>query len=121
MRAPRRQINTIDEYIAGCPDEVKSRLQALRQVIHEEAPEAEETIKYGMPTYTLHGNFLFFSAFKKHIGFYPRASAIEAFQDRLSGFRIAKGTIQFPHDQPLPLALIRDIVKFRAEETRQGT
>jgi uncharacterized protein YdhG (YjbR/CyaY superfamily) len=108
--------STIDEYIATFPKDVKRILSQLRQTIHEAAPEAEETINYQMPTFTLHGNLVHFAAFKNHIGFYPTPTGIEAFQQELAPYKGAKGSVQFPIDQPLPLPLIRRIVKYRVKE-----
>src|SRR5512139_1575699 len=108
--------NTIDGYIDTFPEDVKRILNQLRQTIHEAAPEAEETISYQMPTFTLHGNLVHFAAFKNHIGFYPTPTGIEAFQQELVPYKEAKGSVQFPIDQPLPLPLIRKIVKYRVKE-----
>ena len=106
----------IDDYIARCPAEVQALLQELRQTIHKEAPEAQETINYQMPTFTLKGNLVHFAAFKNHIGFYPAPSGIDQFRDELSNYELSKGTIRFPLDQPLPLELVSRIVKFRVQE-----
>ncbi|MNI79527.1 hypothetical protein D3C73_1359880 [compost metagenome] len=99
--------------------EIRKKLEAVRKVIHEAAPEAEEKISYQMPTFFLHGNLVHFAAFKKHIGFYPAPSGIEAFQEELAQYKGAKGSVQFPLDKPLPLDLISRIVKFRAAENRE--
>jgi uncharacterized protein YdhG (YjbR/CyaY superfamily) len=107
---------TIDEYIATFPADVQKILQELRAVIKAAAPEATEKISYQMPTFFLHGNLVHFAAFKNHIGFYPAPRGIEAFQEELSRFKGAKGSVQFPIDQPLPLELISRIVKFRCHE-----
>jgi uncharacterized protein YdhG (YjbR/CyaY superfamily) len=107
---------TIDEYINTFPEAVRKILNQLRQTIHEAAPEAEETINYQMPTFTLHGNLVHFAAFKNHIGFYPTPTGIEAFQQDLAPYKGAKGSVQFPIDQPLPLPLIRKMVKYRVKE-----
>lgn len=106
----------VDEYISGFAPDVQVRLQALRQIIREAAPNAEEKISYQMPTYALHGNLVHFAAYKNHIGFYPAPSGIEAFRDELSVYKGAKGSVQFPLNQPLPEELIRRIVKFRVKE-----
>ncbi len=117
MDTAKGQFKTIDEYINAFPKEVRTVLQTLRQTIKEEAPDAEETIKYGMPTFTLHGNLVYFGAWKKHIGFYPITAAMEASIQELSAYKTSgKGTIQFPLNQPLPLPLIRKIVQFRVKE-----
>jgi uncharacterized protein YdhG (YjbR/CyaY superfamily) len=107
---------TIDEYIDTFPEDIRKILNQLRQTIREAAPEAEETINYQMPTFTLHGNLVHFAAFKNHIGFYPTPSGIEAFQKELAPYKGAKGSVQFPIDEPLPLPLIRKIVKYRVKE-----
>jgi uncharacterized protein YdhG (YjbR/CyaY superfamily) len=110
----------IDAYIAQFPDEVQERLRTLRKIIKDAAPEAEEKISYRMPTFFLHGNLVYFAAFKHHIGLYPAPSGVEAFMAELSAYRSGKGSIQFPMDQPLPADLISRIVKFRvAENTKR--
>lgn len=111
-----RQFKTIDEYISTFPEDVQRILNELRQTIKEAAPEAEETINYQIPTFTLHGNLVHFAALKNHIGFYPTPSGMEAFKKELSGYKGAKGSVQFPIDQPLPLPLIRRIVEYRVKE-----
>ncbi|CQR54808.1 iron chaperone [Paenibacillus riograndensis] len=110
---------SIDDYITQAPPEIREKLEAVRKVIHEAAPEAEEKISYQMPTFFLHGNLVHFAAFKKHIGLYPAPSGIEAFQEELAQYKGAKGSVQFPLDKPLPLDLISRIVKFRAAENRE--
>ena len=106
----------IDEFIAGYPEDVQKILKKVRAAIKRAAPRAEETINYGIPTFTLEGNLVHFSAFKKHIGFYPTPSGIEKFKKELSAYEGAKGSVKFPLDQPIPYDLIVRIVKFRAEE-----
>ena len=109
---------TIDEYIAGFPQEVQAILQQVRETIREAAPDARETINYGIPTFTLQGgNLVHFAAFKKHIGFYPTPSGIERFKEELLVYEGAKGSVKFPLDQPIPYDLIARIVAFRVEET----
>ncbi|MDJ1485747.1 DUF1801 domain-containing protein [Cytophagaceae bacterium YF14B1] len=107
---------TIDEYIAGFPDNIQQILNQIRATIKEAAPEAQEAIKYAMPTFVLNGNLVHFAAFKNHIGFYPAPVGIEAFKEQLSGYKGAKGSVQFPLDKPMPLKLITDIVKFRVKD-----
>lgn len=116
MAAERKQFKTMDEYINTFPEDVQNILNELRQTIRKTAPEAEETINYQMPTFTLHGNLVHFAAFKNHIGFYPTPSGIEAFKKELSVYKNAKGSVQFPIDEPLPLPLIRRIVEHRVQE-----
>jgi uncharacterized protein YdhG (YjbR/CyaY superfamily) len=110
---------TIDEYIALFPYEVQVLLQSLRQVIKEAAPSAKEKISYQMPTFDLHGNLVHFAAYKNHIGLYPAPSGIEAFKEELSSYKWAKGSVQFPLNQPLPLELISKIVAYRVNENME--
>ncbi len=107
---------TIDDYIASFPPDVQQILQELRATIKAAAPEAEETINYQIPTFTLKGNLVHFAAFKKHIGFYPAPSGIEAFKEALAPYEGAKGSVKFPLDSPLPLDLVSEIVQFRVAE-----
>ena len=110
---------SIDDYIAKAAPEVQDLLQSIRKVIHEAAPEAKEKISYQMPTFELHGNLVHFAAFKRHIGFYPAPQGIEAFQEELSAYKGAKGSVQFPLNQPMPYDLISRIVQFRAAENME--
>jgi len=109
---------SVDAYIAGFPAEIQSLLTQVRTTIQQAAPEAQETIKYSMPAYVLNGNLVYFAAFKRHIGFFPTPSAIEAFKDRLAGYQLSKGTVQLPLDRPLPLDLIAEMVRFRVAENK---
>lgn len=111
-------MQTIDDYIAQFPEDVQKVLQELRAVIHAAAPDAEEKISYQMPTFYLNGNLVHFAAYKNHIGFYPAPSGIEHFQEELSGYAGAKGSVQFPLDQPIPFDLVTRITGFRAQENR---
>ena len=106
----------IDEYILNFPADVQEKLKRLRKVIKESAPDAEEKITYQMPTYALYGNLVHFAAYKNHIGFYPTPSGVDAFKEELSEYKLAKGSVQFPLDEPLPNELISKIVKFRVAE-----
>lgn len=119
MDADKATFENIDEYIGQALPEVRELLQEIRKVIHEAAPEATEKISYQMPTFDLHGNLVHFAAFKKHIGFYPAPRGIEAFKDELSVYKGAKGSVQFPLNQPMPYDLIGRIVKFRAAENME--
>jgi len=107
---------TIDEYIAAFPREVRARLKQLRKVIREAAPGAEERISYRIPTFSLCGNVVHFAGYERHVGFYPGPSGVKKFARELSVYASAKGSVQFPHDRPLPLDLVRKIVQFRLEE-----
>jgi uncharacterized protein YdhG (YjbR/CyaY superfamily) len=116
MRANQTAPRDIDEYIAGFPKHVQEILEKIRMTIRKAAPDAEEIIKYQIPTFTLKGNLVHFGAFKKHIGFYPAPSGIEEFKEELSVYEGAKGSIKFPLDKPIPFELISKIVKFRVKE-----
>jgi uncharacterized protein YdhG (YjbR/CyaY superfamily) len=116
MRTNPTAPRDIDEYIAGFPQDVQEILEEIRKTIRKAAPDAEEAIKYQIPTFTLQGNLVHFAAFKKHIGFYPAPTGIEKFKAELSVYESAKGSVQFPLDQPIPLDLISRIVRFRVEE-----
>jgi uncharacterized protein YdhG (YjbR/CyaY superfamily) len=116
MAIPKKEFKTTDEYIATLPKNVQSILEELRQAIKESAPEAEEVISYQMPAFKLNGILVWFAAFKNHIGFFPKTSAIEAFREELSGYELSKGTIRFPLDKPIPLDLVKKIVKYRVKE-----
>jgi uncharacterized protein YdhG (YjbR/CyaY superfamily) len=109
----------IDQFIAGFPKEVQEILEKVRETVREAAPEADETINYGIPTFTLNGNLVHFSAFKNHIGFYPTPSGIEKFKKELSAYEMAKGSVKFPLVQPIPYDLIARIVEFRVKENRE--
>ena len=106
----------IDEYIASFPKDIQEILEKVRTTIRQAAPDAEETIKYQMPTFTLKGNLVHFGAFKKHIGFYPTPTGTEEFKNELSVYEGAKGSIRFPLDRPIPFDLISKIVEFRVKE-----
>ena len=112
----KSEVKTIDEYIATFPEDLQKTLRQVRDTIRKAAPGAEETISYAIPTFKLNGNLVHFAAFKNHIGFYPGPSGIEAFKKELSVYKGAKGSVKFPVGQPIPLALITRIVKFRVKE-----
>jgi uncharacterized protein YdhG (YjbR/CyaY superfamily) len=113
--------NNIDKYINGFPRTVQVILKKVQEIIKNNAPNAKEAIKYGVPTFVLHGNLVHFAAYKNHIGFYPTPSAMVAFKKELSIYKTSKGAVQFPTDKPLPLALIKKIVKFRVIENLART
>jgi uncharacterized protein YdhG (YjbR/CyaY superfamily) len=116
MRGDQTAPKNIDAYIAGFPDDVRKILEKIRMTIRKAAPDAEETINYQIPTFTLKGNLVHFAAFKKHIGFYPEPTGIEKFKKELSVYEGAKGSVRFPLDKPIPFDLIGKIVKFRVKE-----
>lgn len=111
--------NLIDEYISSFPKATQKKLHEIRNLIKQEAPEASEKISYQIPTFFLNGNLVHFAAYPKHIGFYPTSSGITKFTKELSTYKHAKGSVQFPLDEPLPLDLIKKIVKFRIKENNK--
>jgi uncharacterized protein YdhG (YjbR/CyaY superfamily) len=119
MPTSRSQCRTVDEYVARFPKDVKDILEELRHVVNESAPQAEETMSYGMPTFDLNGaHLVFFAAWKNHVGLYPvNSSVVEAFKNELAPFKLAKGTVQFPFDKPIPFDLVKKIVEFRVKES----
>jgi len=117
MKETRQKFKNIDEYISSFPAETQKLLEQVREEIRKAAPDAKETINYGIPTFTLKGNLVHFAAFKNHIGFYPTPSGISAFKHDLSAYENAKGSVKFPNHQPLPLELINRIVQFRVAES----
>ena len=120
--ANRSTARSIDEYIAEFPQETKKLLEEMRALIKATAPDATETISYAIPTFDLNGKHLVhFAGFKKHIGFYPVPSAMEAFEEELKPYKSGKGSAQFPLDQPLPGDLIRRIVEFRVKENMSSS
>jgi uncharacterized protein YdhG (YjbR/CyaY superfamily) len=114
----KKQPQTIDEYIADFPGKIQTILQEIRKAIHEVAPEAKEGVSYNMPAFKQNEVLVWFAAFKNHIGFFPKSTAIEAFKERLTPYKTSKGTIQFPLDQPIPLLLIKEMVRYRIKEVR---
>jgi uncharacterized protein YdhG (YjbR/CyaY superfamily) len=111
----QKKSENVDGYISGFPEDVQKIMNEIRAAIHEAAPGATEKISYQMPGFVLKGKTLvWFGGHTHHIGFYPTGEGIAAFQDELGGYKTSKGAIQFPLDQPMPLDLIRKIVKYRA-------
>ena len=107
-----KQPSTIDEYIADCPPNVQPLLEKVRATIRKAAPDAEEAIKYQIPTFVLNGNLIHFAGWNNHVGLYPGSKPIEMFKDELAKYEISKGTVRFPLDKPIPLSLIGKITKF---------
>jgi uncharacterized protein YdhG (YjbR/CyaY superfamily) len=120
MKTTSGSPTSIDEYIAGYTSDVQKILEKVRDTIKKAAPGAEEAIKYQIPTFVLNWNLVHFAAFKNHIGFYPTPSGIEAFRQELSQYKSAKGSVQFPIDEPMPLSLIDRMVRFRVKEAKAG-
>lgn len=106
----------IEAYIRKFPQEVQEKLQRIRRTIQEQAPDAIETMSYGIPTFKQNTNLVHFAGYKKHIGFYPTPSGIEHFKEELSEYEVSKGTVKFPHNKPIPYDLISLIVRFRVKE-----
>jgi uncharacterized protein YdhG (YjbR/CyaY superfamily) len=118
MTPPKKGFKTTDEYIASFPQNVQTKLQKVRQAMKDAAPKAQEVISYGMPAFKQNGILVWFAAFKNHIGFFPKVSAVEAFKEQLAGYQTSKGTIRFPLDKPIPIVIIKKIVKFRVKEDK---
>jgi|SRR6516225_3449608 uncharacterized protein YdhG (YjbR/CyaY superfamily) len=116
MATREKQANEIDLYIAGSPLDVQDILEKIRATIRRAAPAAGETIKYGIPTFTLEGNLVHFAAFKKHIGFFPPVKHDTQLTKDVAPYAGPKGNLRFPIDEPIPYALIRRIVKLRVKE-----
>src|SRR5215204_1686765 len=112
---------TIEEYIYAAPAEVQEKLWILHESIRATAPGAKRGLKWSMPAYSYQKILVTFAVFKNHIGFYPMPSAIKAFAKELTKYKTSEGSVQFKHDEPLPLALIRKMVKFRVKESKEGT
>lgn len=110
--------NDVNNYIKGFSKDVELILKKVRGVIRKAAPEAEEVMGYGIPTYKLNGNLVHFGGFKKHIGFFPSPSGINKFKKQLIKYKVSKGTIQFPLENPIPFDLIQKITKFRVKENK---
>lgn len=112
-------MNEIDNYISGFPQDVQVILRKIRTIIQQSAPEAVESMAYGMPAYKTNKKpLVYFAAFKNHIGFYATPSGHSEFKRDLSKYKQGKGSVQFPLDQPMPYELIELMVKFRVEENK---
>ena len=109
----------VDEYIQQFPESVQAALQQLRKTIKTAAPKAEELISYNMPGYKYHGILVYFAGYKNHIGFYAAPTGHAAFKKELSVYKSGKGSVQFPLDKPLPLQLVKQIVKFRVLQNEE--
>ncbi|MFT3701162.1 MAG: DUF1801 domain-containing protein [Agriterribacter sp.] len=109
----------INEYIASFPAHTQLALKEIRNTIRKAAPDAEEIIKYDMPTFMLNGNLIYFAAFKNHIGLYAVPTGVPAFEKSFSPYKTGKGSIQFPLDKPMPLNLISRIVKFNIKRNKE--
>lgn len=112
----KQKAQTVDDYISIYPENIQRRLRDIRKIVKKVAPDAIEKISYGMPAYLYKGMLIYYAVHTHHIGMYPYPSTLEAFRSELAGYRTSKGTVQFPHDKPIPTDLIADIVKFRVQE-----
>lgn len=121
MKQSKKEFKSIDEYILSFPQDMQIRLEKIRNLIKILAPDAEEKISYKMPSFFLNGALVWYAGYDRHIGFYPKASGIEAFKTELSKYKYSKGSIQFPLTESLPLDLIKKIVKFRIKENKNIT
>jgi len=110
-------METVEEYIHSFPPEIEEILTQIRIVIREKAPDAVESISYGMPAYKTHGKpLVYFAGFKNHIGFYATPTGHTEFASELSAYKQGKGSVQFPLNKPIPYELIGRIVEFRVKE-----
>ena len=116
----KTKVHDFDAYAYGFPAAVQKRLREMRDTVRRAAPEATETISYGIPALRLDRMLVWYGAFDRHLGFYPGAKAIVAFKDELAGYKSAKGSVQFPFDEPLPRSLIARMVKVAADLQRGG-
>ena len=117
MTASQKAAKNIDAYIAEFPDEVQQILKKIRMTIRKAAPQAQETISYKIPAFTLNGHLVYFAAFKNHIGFYPPVTGGDAkFKREKAVYEGPNGNLRFPLDKPVPYTLISKIVKFRLKE-----
>ena len=116
------KVENIDDYISDFPGETQKYLNEMRELIRKLAPDSVESISYAIPTFSLNGKYLvYFAGFKNHIGLYPTPVGIEAFKEELSNYKTGKGSVQFPLNKPLPIALITKIVKYQIEQNEIKT
>ncbi len=112
-----KKATTFEEYVSGFPPEIAEKLVKIRSLIRTIVPAATESIAYGMPAYKLFGKpLVYFAGFDRHTGFYALPSGHKQFEKQLSEYKRGKGSVQFPHNKPLPYDLIEQIIRFRIEE-----
>jgi uncharacterized protein YdhG (YjbR/CyaY superfamily) len=112
-----KKFTTISGYISLFPKDVKAKLETIRKMVKKLVPQAEEKISYQIPSFKLNGAYLiYFAGWKEHISLYPISGNLPLLKKDLVGYRTSKGTVQFPLDKPLPLALIRKIILYRVRE-----
>ena len=114
-----KNFQTVDQYFSALPKKERDLLETLRKSIRQAAAQAEEVISYNMPAFKWNGMLVWYAAYKKHIGLYPRPSAIVAFKDELAEYKTSKGAIQFPIEKGIPTGLVKKIVQFRLKENEQ--
>lgn len=112
------KFQTVDQYISTFPPKTKKFLNEIRSAIQKVAPGAEEAISYNMPAFRFYGMLVWYAGYNEHIGLYPKPDVIKVFKKELTDYKLSKGTIQFPLDQPLPIDLITRIVKYRIAENQ---
>lgn len=120
MATARRSL-TVDEYIARCPPAVRSKVERIRRIIRRVAPDANERISYGIPTFTLNGVLLYFAAFTNHIGLYPPVKGNARIEKAIARYAGPKGNLRFPLDEPMPYDLIERIAELRVKQNRAKT
>jgi len=116
MISKKTKPESIAEYIKAAPKETRKKLREIHGCIRAAAPGAQESLKWGMPSFSYRRILVTFAVFKHHIGFFPTSAAVKAFEKNLAKFKTGKGSIQFPLEKPLPLSLIRKITRFRVQE-----
>lgn len=117
----KKEGGSVETYLKSFPTRTQKLLAQVRAAVKKAAPKSVETMKYGIVAYVLEGNLVFFGGFKNHVGFYPVPSALRAFEKELSKYEGSKGTVRFPLDKPMPIALIKKIVAFRIRENKAKT
>ena len=110
---------SVEEYLSWFPQEIREKLELIRQVLKESVPEAKEVISYHMPAIKTTEVLVYYAAAKNHLGFYPTNSGVTEFKKELAEYQTSKGAIQIPYDQPVPVKLIEDITKFRFFEVEE--
>lgn len=115
----KKAVKTVDAYIAGVPPDVRGKLLKLRAAIKASAPQAQESISYGMPYYSYKGRLAYFAAYEKHIGLYVPTPVVEEHQRELRNYETAKATVRFPIEKPLPVTLVKKLIKARLRKIEE--
>jgi uncharacterized protein YdhG (YjbR/CyaY superfamily) len=119
MEAVKTKPNTVEAYLAALPSDTRDILEEIRAIVKEAAPNAEEVVSYGMPSFRQNGMLVCYAVNKNHIGLYPTPSPIIAFKDELAKYQTSKGAIQFPIEKAIPKGLVKKIVKFKLKENEE--